>query len=128
MKLRIQGDSIRLRLTRPEVEALGGGNVLEETTHFPDGSSLRYRLESCADSTTLSAHFSAGLLIVRVGRQAAIQWSCDAVVGIESSLALPHGGVLRILVEKDFECLHPTRGETAAGAYPNPARTPSPDS
>ena len=35
MKLRIQGDSIRLRLTQFEVEAIGRGELVMETTRLP---------------------------------------------------------------------------------------------
>ena len=122
MKLRIKGDSLRLRLTRPEVEGIGRGKAVEATTHFPDGASLRYRLETSADDTALSVCFSDGLLTVRVGLKAAVQWSSGAAVEIACFLPLRNGGELRVLVEKDFECLHPGRGERTDGAFPNPAR------
>jgi hypothetical protein len=43
MKLRIKGDSLRLRVSRSEVEELLASDCLEDTIHFtPDG-----RLAEC---------------------------------------------------------------------------------
>jgi Na+-transporting NADH:ubiquinone oxidoreductase subunit NqrA len=44
MKLRIRGDSIRLRLKVSEVDRIAAGESIVEETHFPD-SVLTYRLE-----------------------------------------------------------------------------------
>lgn len=45
MKLRILGNSIRIRLTRPEVEALAGAGHVEETTELGATEHLIYRVE-----------------------------------------------------------------------------------
>lgn len=123
MKIRFRGDSIRLRLTLPEVVALGGGGAIEEITHFPDGATLRCRLETSAGAAALSACFADGLLLVRVGSRAAVHWGSDPIIKMESALPLPGGGELRVLMEKDLECLHPSDGERTEGAFPNPARS-----
>ncbi len=44
MKLRIKGDSLRLRLTQGEVTALDTGGVVEEKVRFGGGAALIYRL------------------------------------------------------------------------------------
>ncbi|HCD26613.1 MAG TPA: hypothetical protein DER02_03775, partial [Gammaproteobacteria bacterium] len=44
VKLRLRGNTLRLRLTVGEVAALGAGDEVTEATLFPDGSTLRYRL------------------------------------------------------------------------------------
>ncbi len=61
MKLRIRGDSIRLRLKRAEVDQIAPGNSIAEETHFP-GSALTYRLDVCddgEDDQDMFAHPSA---------------------------------------------------------------------
>lgn len=126
MKLRLKGNSIRLRLSRPEVEALGRGEAVEEATHFPDGAVMRCRLEVAADVAMLSAHFASGALVVRIASRAATEWSSDPTVGIECALPLPGGGALQVLVEKDFECPHPSGGASLDGTCPHPARPNSP--
>lgn len=120
MKLRIRGDSLRLRLARPEVEAVGRGERVEEVTHFPDGVSLRYRLEASASDPQLFVRYSDGLLSVRIGLQTAVRWCSSAAVEISEVVPLQSGGELRVLIEKDFECLHPNPNEDAKGAFPNP--------
>jgi len=44
MKLRIRGDSIRLRLKQGEVAQFAAGESIVEETHFP-GAVLTYRLD-----------------------------------------------------------------------------------
>jgi hypothetical protein len=126
MKLRIKGDSIRLRLSRPEVEALGRGEAVEEATHFPDGAVMRCRLEVAADVAMLSAHFASGALVVRIASRAATEWSSGSNVGMDCAITLPGGGTLQVLVEKDFEYLHSSHGERTEGTCPHPARPNSP--
>ena len=46
MKLRIRGDSIRLRLKRGEVDQITAGSSIVEETHFPN-SVFSYRLDVC---------------------------------------------------------------------------------
>jgi hypothetical protein len=46
MKLRLQGNSVRLRLTRSEVERLRDTGIVEESVDFGGGEVLAYRLQS----------------------------------------------------------------------------------
>jgi hypothetical protein len=46
MKLRLQGNSVRLRLTRSEVERLREIGRVEESVDFGAGEVLAYRLQS----------------------------------------------------------------------------------
>jgi hypothetical protein len=127
MKLRIRGNSIRLRLTQPEVGTLASGGAVEERTRFPDGAVLRYRLVSDGAAGEPGATFQDGVLTVRLPTAAVGRWARETVVGLEHTTPLNGGGELRLLVEKDFECLNPTRGESDEGAYPNPAKHPKCD-
>lgn len=45
MKLRLQGNSLRLRLTRSEVVRLNGHGSVEEAASFGSGGSLIYRIQ-----------------------------------------------------------------------------------
>ena len=122
MKLRIKGNTIRLRLTRPEVEGLGASGVLEERTRFGDGAELVYRLVVDASATTPGATFVGGVVAVTLPAAVAQRWARENVVGLEHAVALRDGGELRILVEKDFACLDRSMaaGDDLPGAYPNP--------
>ena len=119
MKLRIRGDSIRMRLTRPEVEALGRRGFVEEATNFPGGARLVYRIEA-SDIAAPDAALEGATLRVRIPRIFAQQGASSAEIGLEARLPLPGGAALRLLIEKDFECLDPAVRESQEGAYPNP--------
>lgn len=123
MKLRMRGDSIRFRLTEPEVRTLANAGVVEEIVRFPGATELRYRVEAGAHSDGLHAGFVKSCLWVRLSREAVARWAVGDDVGIEGTQVLGDGGVLRVSVEKDFECLHPAmRRQVEEGAYPHPGR------
>ncbi|HSG65808.1 MAG TPA: hypothetical protein VLD39_12440, partial [Gammaproteobacteria bacterium] len=46
MKLRIRGNSIRLRLSPDDLATLVRSGAVEDSVSFPGGQRLRYRLES----------------------------------------------------------------------------------
>lgn len=114
MKLRIQDDSLRLRLTRTEVEALGSGQSVERTVHFPAGRILRYIVGSAPGAANPLAAFEGDTIRVALPLDRVKAWAASEEVGIEGN-----DGPLRILVEKDFQCLH--RDDAAQpDAFPNP--------
>ena len=66
MKLRILGNSIRLRLTRGEVDRVCAGEWVEESTRFAPApaSALVYRVGPGGDIEQTSASFSDGVVSV----------------------------------------------------------------
>ncbi|NOX51575.1 MAG: hypothetical protein GXP16_13735 [Gammaproteobacteria bacterium] len=121
MKLRIRGNTIRLRLTRSEVDQLGRGNTVEESTTFPDGAVLKYTIEP-GDGYGTGLEFNGSEVTVRVNvdSQAATDWSISEEVGLDSR-ALKSVGPLSVLIEKDFACLTPREGEQEMDTFPNPS-------
>jgi len=115
MKLRISGNSLRLRLTRSEVEEFASTGTYESSIDLVGGR-LVYKLEKDADSASPSAMFSDGMITVSVPAYAADQWTGSEDVGIEAT----HAG-LKIVIEKDFACLTPRPGEDTPDHYPHPA-------
>src|SRR5579885_2720764 len=65
MKLRLQGNSLRLRLTRTEVERLRDTGLVEESVDFGAGAALTYRI-SAASVPSLHAGFSGRAFTVQV--------------------------------------------------------------
>ncbi len=122
MKLRIKGNSVRLRLTQPEVATLAANGVVEERTVFPAGGALVYRLVTDGDAREPGAGYKDGVIIVWIPAAAAARWARGSVVGLEFASPLNNGGELRVLVEKDFACLNPMRRESDEGAFPNPSK------
>lgn len=120
MKLRIRGNSIRLRLTKSEVDRINEFGSVEERVEFGNGmSQFYYRLESDNAIEKLSARFENGRLSVAIPPAAAAEWKNSDMVGIEALQSIGDEAFLRILVEKDFTCQKVRDGEDDSDAFPN---------
>lgn len=115
MKLRISGNSLRLRLTRSEVEEFASVGSYESSIDLAGGKFV-YRLER-GDGASLAAGFDGSKITVQVPRVAADRWTGGDDVAIEA----PVDGDVRIVIEKDFACLKPRAGEDTDDHYPHPA-------
>lgn len=121
MKLRIRGDSVRLRLKRGEVARLAAGEVLVDETHFP-GAVFSYRLE-LSDDDDMRASFADGQLAISMPREIIPEWADTDLVSLYSEQESP-SGKLALLVEKDFACLEPGHHRDCdddADTYPHPS-------
>ena len=123
MKLRIFGNSLRLRLSQSEVTALNGSGKVEDRISFgkPAGQSLTYILQS-ADVPHISASFDNGTISVTVPVEAARKWATSDEVSLKAEQLLDSGDNLKILIEKDFKCLTP-RDEDESDNFPNPNKS-----
>jgi len=123
MKLRIKDNSIRLRLTKGEIDAIREKGVVTATTGFPGGRHFSYSLESSPASISPAAFYSDNNLSVRLPETLVLAWVMTEQVSIEGEQLLDDGETLSILVEKDFACLTPRPGEDEADMFPNPDAT-----
>lgn len=123
MKLRIRGNSVRLRLGQSEVRRLAEHGTIEETTQFDlaGHQRLTYALQAAPDSVGVSASFAAGKLLVRLPGEVVRRWASSDEVTIDVSQSIGAGNSLIILVEKDFECLHGPTDEPQDDAFPQPS-------
>ncbi len=119
MKLRIKGNSIRLRLTKTEIESIAENGIVSEETMFPNGSIFEYSLEIGEVETVQAIYGDSGIMIVLPFEQAK-EWATSENVSIEAALETPTGEALTILVEKDFKCLVDRVGEEEGDLFPNP--------
>jgi hypothetical protein len=122
VKLRIRGNSIRLRLGRSEVQRLADEGRVEESTSFGPGQSLVYAIESVAGAKATRARFDGGQLLVRVPRDTVVRWAGGNEVGMSAEQPTDAGDTLSILIEKDFECVDAPASEPQDDAFPNPRR------
>ena len=122
MKLRILGDSIRLRLTRPEVDAVCAGQTVHELTHFASAPAptLRYEIAAVTGLEEARASFADNCVRVELPAAFVEHWGSNEVVGTEVHQTIEDERSLRILVEKDFKCLAPREDEDQAEAFANP--------
>lgn len=119
MKLRIKGDSIRLRLTRSEVAAMVSEGRVAESVHFAPGSVLTYVLARSSTATEVAVTFDGKEARVGVAPSVVDAWAKGDEVGFERSVDVGEGRSLRVLVEKDWKCLT-GRDEDESDAYENP--------
>src|ERR1022692_2659981 len=115
MKLRIQGNSLRLRLSQKEVALVRNHGLVESVIEFAPGRSLVYLLEASPNAETMSATFDGRAIRVTIPMDQMTEWVDSDRVGIESR---PQNGI-QVLVEKDFQCLHRSV-EQEPDAYPHP--------
>jgi hypothetical protein len=115
MKLRVKGNAVRLRLTRPEVARLHDAGLVEESAEFGPDQVLVYRVRAAGDSGPVRAEFRAGTVEVTIPCDSVRAWAVSDDVAIEGQ-----SGAMQILVEKDFRCLSRPESEQP-DAYPNPA-------
>jgi hypothetical protein len=118
MKLRIQANSLRLRLNQAEVALVRDGGHVESSIEFAPGCSLSYLLEGSPGAEPLSANFDGRAIRVTVPMRQLKEWAENDRVGIES---LSPDGV-EVLIEKDFQCLHRSV-EEEPDAFPHPLRS-----
>ena len=119
MKLRIKGSSLRLRLTQSEVRQLENEGQVAEEVNFGAGASLTYRLCTDVDKPVISATYGNNVIDVRVPRETAINWSRTDQVTLSHTEAVP-GDELRIVIEKDWNCLAPRSEEDESDNFPHP--------
>jgi hypothetical protein len=121
MKLRLQSNSIRLRLKRSEVDRFLRTGRVEERIVSGTGNqeSFYYLLETNDAVSAPKGSIAPGSVVVQVPTADALKWALTNQIGIEGEQAIDSKTSLRILVEKDFACLDGSE-EQNADTFPNP--------
>jgi hypothetical protein len=119
MKLRIHGDSLRLRLNRSDVEQFRTSGVCAASLRFDSSSQLTYTLETSSQLTGMEVQYLQDCIRVLLPLDMAQEWAGSDRI----SLSLNRAGSPSLLIEKDFQCLHHDETNLAddADAFPNPA-------
>jgi hypothetical protein len=117
VKLRIRADTLRLRLTRSEVDQLCERGRVAQAIHFGPDAALKYAVE-LGSGDRVQARYEGATITVTLPRALALDWAAGDEVGIFAVQPLPEGE-LSLLIEKDFHCLVP-RGEQDDDAFPHP--------
>jgi len=122
MKLRIKGNSIRLRLGRSEVYRLAMNGAVEEFTIFGSGRGQRldYEIHAARNETVVRASFDGRRIVVHVPAEMIDGWAASDQVGIYAMQPTDHGE-LAVVIEKDFVCIDGDAAESQEDAFPNPA-------
>ena len=75
MKLRVLDNSIRLRLTRTEVDTVSDGGLVKGRVSFAGSNTFDYVLESSPATVQPEAHISNNVLTVRVPQGEIQAWA-----------------------------------------------------
>ncbi|HVO99588.1 MAG TPA: hypothetical protein VMT15_16065 [Bryobacteraceae bacterium] len=113
MKLRLNAGSLRLRLSQSEVAKLHDTGEVRDAITFAPGHELVYTLETGPQAEP-KATFEYAKIRVILPTRMAMKWTETDQTGIEAST-----GTLKLLVEKDFKCLH-QESEPGEDSFPNP--------
>jgi hypothetical protein len=122
MKLRIRGNSIRIRVSKPELDQIAEAGSAEDKVQFAPAAELRYRVD-VKETGAVEAEFRDSLIRVIVPRKDLDRWVAPEQVSIEGRQAIGDGTHLRILVEKDYTCLAPRGDEDDSELFANPQKT-----
>ena len=110
MKLRIHGNTLRLRLSQKEVTQLGESASVEDSVDFAAGGSLNYSVER-GPVAAVDAILTGTSIRFRIPDSECLRWIASDEVGLTGE---------RVVIEKDFQCLHRNSPEDA-DSFPNPA-------
>ena len=107
MKLRIKGNSLRLRVSRSELARFQAGGRIEETIHFTAApeATLTYALESALKPSPMTVRYGSREVTVVLSKDRARIWGAEDEVGVYTTLDLGSAVSLEVAVEKDFACL-----------------------
>jgi Family of unknown function (DUF7009) len=120
MKLRIKGNSLRLRVSPSELEQLLQSGRVEETIYFgaEDDARLTYALEHHPHAGPITVRYRPQEATVLVSSREARKWAQGNEVGLYGAAGSGHGP-LELAIEKDFACLD-KEGAENADTFPNP--------
>jgi hypothetical protein len=115
MKLRIQDNAIRFRLSQKEVSQLVYDGKVTSRCMFSKAN-LHYTILKNEDTQVISADFSENEVKVWLPSALVKGWDQDDRVGFD---CYDTNG-LYILIEKDFKCLQPRLHEDESDLFANP--------
>jgi len=121
MKLRIKGNSLRLRVTPSEVEQLLHNGVIREHVQFTANSKdrLTYAVVSSLSGLTTNVAYQSGNITVSVPEVELERWAGGDDVGVYADIALSGDQTLSVAIEKDYACLDRSDAENE-DTFPNP--------
>lgn len=121
MKLRINGNSLRLRVSRSELARFQSGERIEETIHFAAApeAKLTYALEFASQSAPVKVRYESNEITVVLSEARARTWEVEGEVGVYDTLDIDSAGSLDVIVEKDFACADGSDAENG-DTFPNP--------
>lgn len=108
MKLRIQGNSLRMRVSEVEVTQFSqAGQIAESIAFGPAADQIfSYVLLNAPDYEQLQVSFTPNKVTVYIPEKTANDWVSSDLNGMEGFINNGTEKGLKILIEKDLDCLH----------------------
>lgn len=119
MKLRIKGNSLRIRLSRTEVDQFCEDGYIEERTEFGNNS-LVYALQGIEGIPALTADIAESKITMYAPAGIQKVWANSETVGYDNNMDLGDDKHLYLLLEKDFKCIDAPPNEDQSDNYENP--------
>ena len=113
MKLRIRGNSLRLRVSKTELAKIAETGKAEDSVRFSSEHSLRYGIE-VRPTGAVTATFAGAAILVTLPRARLDLWLRPNEVSVEGIQPVGGGKELQILLEKD-EARHGLAGGAEDG-------------
>lgn len=109
MKLRLEENTLRLRLSEAEVREFARVGELAHSLIFAPGQTLRYvlrRLPPADPAPALRVSYVAGELVVELPAAQARHWAATDTVGLSATVEIAGNQPVRVVVEKDLDRQH----------------------
>lgn len=121
MKLRLKGDTVRLRLTKSDIKNLKNHGLVNECTHIGN-TIFNYSLKKKKMTENLSASFEDNNLIIFISEKSVEELVQTNKVGVNELQQCESSADLYLLVEKDFKCLEDETPESQEDMYEHPGK------
>lgn len=121
LKLRIKGNTLRLRVSRSEAAKLVAGERVEDAIQFTAApeSRLSFGLQGGPQSKPVAIEWKTQSVRVLISEEKMKTWALETEVGIYETIDLGAAGSLAVAIEKDFACLDGSDEENA-DSFVNP--------
>lgn len=119
MKIRIKDNSIRLRLTKTDVDDLRNKHVVACRTVISEKELFQYELRILKDATKISAAFGNGKITLTLSPEIARVLTETNEITVKGEQNNGVNEKLSLLIEKDLQCLDETE-EDQSDMYDNP--------
>ncbi len=120
MKLRINNNSIRLRLTQTEVDEVAKEEAVHQILKLGKNELLRYSLVPSKEVDNIVASIKDHEILVKVPASTSTRWAKTDEVSLKHVQKENSEHESIILIEKDFQCLHKRPDEDESDNFPNP--------
>jgi hypothetical protein len=122
MKIRIKGNSVRIRISKSELNEFAQSGVLQEETDF-GLQKFSYKLIARDQESPLDANYTGKAIEIYVNQHEAQNWANTELVGIKHYKPLANDNSLFLLLEKDFKCIDNEAMEDQSDNFDNPLHT-----